>query len=156
MPEPDVKLCKSCGELKPLGEFYLSQRRVRRGHSGAAAHSLRCIACNHLAKERDSGLNADILVPSLVALYEEILVLMENIGRASFEELVKSEWDEQAMRKIMQGLVIRAASGDSVAAKLIIDTRMRLRAEGDGSEEDIINLAQLLASDPLQTGGDTA
>jgi hypothetical protein len=141
MAEAATKTCIYCGKEKPLSEFGYSAKKRH--------HTKTCIAC-WVIPERGK------LVPNLVTLYAELLPLMDNIRKATFEQLVKEEWDEQAMRLIMQGLVTRASQGDARAAELILNVRLKLRAEGDGSEEDVLNLAQLLATDPLQVNKDTA
>lgn len=142
MAQLDTQHCSECGQEKPLGEFHWSKKRNR--------PTKRCIECSDTSPERDR------LVPSLIALYEELQPLMEQIRKATFEQLVREEWDETAMRQIMRGLVVRAAQGDRDSAKLILDVRLKLRQDGDGSEEENINLAALLASDPLTTGTDSA
>jgi len=134
--------CVYCLVEKPLSEFGWSKKRNR--------HTKSCINCWDTSPERDK------LVPNLIILYAELMPLMDQIRKADFAQLVREEWDEQAMRLIMQGLVVRASQGDTRAAQLILDVRLKLRAEGDGSEDDINNLAALLATDPLQTGSDTA
>lgn len=144
MAKAELQWCVECEKEKPLSEFYISRKRDRKVTKV-------CKECGDTARSSSGKdpLGRNVLVPSLIALYEELLPLMENIRKATFEELVRSEWDEEAMRLVMRGLIERAARGDANAAKLIIDVRLKLRAEGDGSEEDVINLAQLLASDPL-------
>lgn len=147
MGEVKLQHCIDCGTPKPLSEFGWSKKRQR--------PTKRCIECWGTTNP-DSVLKRDRLVPSLIPMYEELSLLMEQIHKASFEELVKSEWDEQAMRLIMRALVDRAANGDTKAIEIIINTRLKLKAQGDGSEEDIVNLAQLLASDPLGADPSTA
>lgn len=144
---PDTQVCIDCGERKQMSEFGWSKKRHR--------HTRRCVMCWKTTNP-GSDLKRDRLVPNLIAIYEEVRLLMEQIHKASFEQLVREEWDEQAMRAIMRGLVIRASDGDREAAKLILDVRLKLKAQGDGSEEDVINLAQLLASDPLNPDQSTA
>lgn len=137
----ETQVCIICKRDKPLIEFGWSKRR--------RAPTKRCIAC-WTAPNRDKG-----SIP-LLSIYAELMILMDNIrGAKTFEQLVKEEWDEHAMRLVMRGLLLRASEGDREAAKLILDVRLKLKAQGDGSEEDVLNLAQLLASDPLITGGDT-
>lgn len=144
MAEAEITLypCRVCLEAKPSSEFHWSRKRKRPTKT--------CINCSDTSPERDK------LVPNLISLYGELLPLMDQIRKATFEQLVREEWDEEAMRLILRGLVVRASQGDARAADLILQTRLKLRAEGDGSEEDIVNLAQLLAQDPLQKNTDTA
>lgn len=143
LPNPfdaSTQVCIDCGQDKPLSEFGWSKRKH--------APTKRCIACWKTTNP-GSDMKRDRLVPSLIAIYEEVRGLMEQIHKASFEQLVREEWDEQAMRLIMRGLVIRASDGDREAAKLILDVRLKLRAQSDGSEDEGVNLAALLASDPI-------
>lgn len=147
--EPEKKVCWSCGVPKQISEFSWSQKKKRPTKT--------CLDCSYNKPNLlDPKLKPGRLVPNLIAIYEEVRLLMEQIHRASFEQLVREEWDEQAMRVIMRGLVIRAADGDREAAKLILDVRLKLKAQGDGSEEDVLNLAALLADDPLRVDESSA
>lgn len=150
MAEAETQLCIRCQTVKELSEFWYSKKRRR--------HTRTCKACgdsNRLRPDLRPLAKTHDYKP-IAAIYEELLPLMDTIRAATFEQLVKSEWTEDAMRLVMRALVQRATEGDTQAIKLIVEMRLKLRAEGDGSEEDIVNLAQLLAQDPLQTGTDTA
>lgn len=138
----ETAVCIYCLVEKPLSEFGWSKKRKRPTKS--------CLNCWDTSPERDK------LVPNLILLYAELMPLMDQIGKADFAQLVREEWDEQAMRLIMRGLTVRASQGDTRAADLILQVRLKLRAEGEGEDEDINTLAKLLATDPLQTGSDTA
>ena len=137
--EAETQICADCGVPKPLSAFGWSKRKNR--------PTKRCIEC-----WQQPG--RDRIVAPLVAIYAELEMLMAQIKKATFDEMVRSEWDEQALRLVMRALLDRAQAGDREAAKLIIDTRLKLKAQGEG-EDDTLNLAALLAEDPLVTGSDS-
>lgn len=139
--EPETATCQTCGREKPLTEFGWSKRKGK--------PTKRCISCWQSP-------DLDRLVPSMVGIYFELEQLMTQIRKATFEEIIRSELDETALRLVLRGMVERANKGDSNAARVLIDVRLKLNQAGDGSEEETVNLAQLLAQDPLATGGDTA
>lgn len=159
MPAPVKKKCRGCLKEKPIDEFGYSRRKRQ--------PTATCKQCWGDVRGRVMhGESTD----ELTLYYADVHYLMEKIHEtqaeaasdggtidrpiASLGDVWLSEMTEDAYRSIIQALIRKAATGDAVAAKLLLEERHRRLGEPSGENVEAAFEA-LFKIDPLTANLDT-
>lgn len=159
MPVPVKKLCRGCGKEKPIDEFGYSKRKAR--------PTATCKTCwGDIRGRVMHGESTD----QMTLYYADLHYMMEKIHEtqaeaaadggsidrpiASLGDVWLSEMTEDAYRSIIQALIRKAATGDAVAAKLLLEERHRRLGEPSSDSVESA-FEQLFKIDPLTANLDS-